>query len=106
MPRLMRAMLDLPTPFERRQLIPHLVAGDAILCRRPFLASVKSVIAARSGAPEWRRVLPPLSELPMLEEQHMLRDFDRWESALPAAYQFVRREAAPADRKVVAIRRA
>jgi hypothetical protein len=63
MPRLMRAMMDLPTAFDRREILPYLNSGDTILSRRPFIPSVKAVIAETMNDPEWRRVIPPVSEI-------------------------------------------
>src|SRR5690606_11076358 len=39
MPKLMRAMCDAPTAFDRRALLPLILAGDAVLSRRPFIPS-------------------------------------------------------------------
>ena len=55
MPRLLRALVDAPTAFDRRALLPALLRADAILSRRPFIPSAKAVIAdahgrSRSGA--------------------------------------------------------
>ena len=95
MPRLMRAMFDAPTAFDRRKLVPALLGGDSILSRKPFPASVKAVLASANGEPGWNRVLPPMSEVPMPERAWMLRDFARWESGLPEAW----RTFPPADRQ-------
>jgi 4-hydroxy-tetrahydrodipicolinate synthase len=105
MPRLMRAMFDAPTPFERRRFIPQILGGDIILSRRPFIASVKAILADATGDPAWRRVLPPMAELPILEEARMIADFRRWEASLaPEARTFYGGEP-EADPKVVALRR-
>lgn len=106
MPRLMRAMFDQPTAFDRRKLVPHIAAGDNILSRRPFIASIKAVLADATGIDAWARVLPPMSELPLRERDWMLRDFRRWESALPPAWRSLYRDGGDAEAKVVAIRRA
>lgn len=87
MPRLLRALMDLPTAFDRRQALPHLMSGDAILSRRPFIASAKAVIAETTGNPGWRRVVPPMSELPLIERQRLLDDFRRWDASLPAGWR-------------------
>jgi 4-hydroxy-tetrahydrodipicolinate synthase len=106
MPRLLRAMLDEKTAFDRRRFLPHILTGDAILSRRPFIASVKAIVAAGVGNPEWRRVLPPMAELPMVENDRLIEDFRRWEAGLPAARRSVFAHAAgDADGKVVALRR-
>lgn len=106
MPRLLRAMLDAPTAFDRRQFLPHIVSGDAILSRRPFVASVKAIVAASTSNPDWRRVLPPLAELPALEEAQLVADFRRWEEGLPAAWRSVFRAPAAEGGNIVSLRRA
>ncbi|MBL8582398.1 MAG: dihydrodipicolinate synthase family protein [Rhizobiaceae bacterium] len=85
MPRLMRAMFDARTAFDRRALVPAIVSGDAILSRRPFPASVKALLADVTGEPGWNRVIPPMMEVPMPEREWLLRDFARWEAGLPPA---------------------
>lgn len=105
MPRLLRAMFDLPSAFERRKLLPHILAGDNILSRKPFIASVKAVIADAAGDPHWRRVVPPMAGLPMLEEQRMIADFRRWEAALPASWRSFSGADATDDSNIVAWRR-
>ncbi|MDW6023656.1 dihydrodipicolinate synthase family protein [Mesorhizobium sp. BAC0120] len=87
MPRLMRAMFDAPTAFDRRKLLPALLSGDFILSRRPFAASVKAVLASVTGRAGWTRVLPPMSEVPMPEREWLLKDFMRWEAGLPSAWR-------------------
>ncbi|MER8649870.1 dihydrodipicolinate synthase family protein [Mesorhizobium sp. M0586] len=87
MPRLMRAMFDAPTAFDRRKLVPALLGGDSILSRKPFPASVKAVLASASGEPGWKRVLPPMSEIAMPERDWLLRDFFSWEQNLPPAWR-------------------
>jgi 4-hydroxy-tetrahydrodipicolinate synthase len=84
MPRLMRAIFDAPTAFDRRQLVPALLAGDTILSRSPFPAAVKALLAASTGENGWSLVLPPMAEVHMPERDWLLRDFKRWESRLPA----------------------
>ena len=105
MPRLMRAMFDLPSPFERRKLIPFMLAGDNILCRGPFIPSIKAVVADAEGDAEWRRVIPPMAELPMTEGRRMVEDFRRWDAALPAAWRSLHRDGDAADTNIVALRR-
>ena len=85
MPRLLRAMIDAPTAFDRRAWLPDLMRGDAILSRRPFIPSAKAVIADALGDPAWRRVIPPMPELPLLERQRLTADFRAWDAGLPAA---------------------
>ena len=105
MPRLMRAMFDAPTPFERRRFIPQILGGDLILSRRPFIASVKAMLADATGNPAWRRVLPPMAELPIIEEARMAADFRRWEATLAPAARSLYRDTEIPDPKIVALRR-
>ena len=105
MPRLMRGLFDARTPFERRRLVPLIVAGDNILSRRPFIASVKALIAEAEGNPAWRRVLPPMAELPLAEEQRMIADFRHWEAGLPAPLRSLYPAADAPDPKIVSLRR-
>jgi 4-hydroxy-tetrahydrodipicolinate synthase len=105
MPRLMRAMFDAPNPFERRRFIPQILGGDTIVSRRPFIASVKAILADATGNAAWRRVLPPMAELPIIEEARMVADFRRWESTLAENARSLYRGAAEPDPKIVALRR-
>ncbi len=104
MPRLMRGLVDAPTAFDRRALLPALLRGDAILSRRPFIPSAKAVIADVTDDPEWRRVIPPLPEIPLLERQRLLADFRAWDASLPPELRSLPPEPAPAN--VVDLRRA
>ena len=106
MPRLMRAMFDAPTVFDRRKLVPALLGGDAILSRKPFPASVKAVLASASGEPGWNRVLPPMSNVMMPECAWMLRDFARWESSLPEAWRTFHLGDRQGGSQVIMMRRA
>ena len=105
MPRLLRAMVDLPTAFDRRGTLPHLLSGDMILSRRPFIPSTKAVIAEVLDDSEWRRVLPPMSELPVLERQRLVEDFFDWDSSLPKDWQSLTRHELAAS-NVIGLRRA
>jgi 4-hydroxy-tetrahydrodipicolinate synthase len=105
MPRLMRAMFDAPNLFERRRFVPHILAADVILSRRPFIASIKALIADSTGNSTWRRVLPPMAELPVIEESRMIADFHRWEAALPEGARSLYADAPESDPKIVALRR-
>ena len=101
----MRAMFDAPNLFERRRYIPQILGGDTILSRRPFIASVKGILADATGDANWRRVLPPMAELPIIEEGRMVADFRRWEATLaPEARTFYRGEP-ESDPKIVSLRR-
>jgi 4-hydroxy-tetrahydrodipicolinate synthase len=105
MPRLMRAMFDAPNLFERRRHVQQILSADMVLSRRPFIASVKALVADSTGISSWRRVLPPMSELPLLEEQRMIADFQRWEATLPAASRSLYSAEAASDPKIVSLRR-
>lgn len=105
MPRLMRAMFDAPNLFERRRHIQQILGADVVLSRRPFIASVKALVADSTGDPRWRRVLPPMSELPLLEEQRMIADFRAWEWTLPQASRSLYPADTASDPKVVSLRR-
>jgi 4-hydroxy-tetrahydrodipicolinate synthase len=104
MPRLMRAMMDRDTAFERRKLVPLILSGDAILSRRPFIPSAKAVISAIENDPEWWRVLPPMTEVPLLERQRIITDFLRWDANLPPGLGSIAPQAE--QNNVVGIRRA
>lgn len=104
MPRLLRAMFDAGNAFERRKFIPQILSGDNILSRRPFIASTKAVLADAFDEGGWRRVLPPMAELPALEEQRMVADFRRWEAGLPAAWRSFFDDAVTSDPKIVPLR--
>ena len=106
MPVLLRTMISWPTEFERREILPHLLAADSVLSRGPFPVSAKAVIAEVSGEPGWRRVVPPLAEFPMIERQRLVADFRCWEAKLPATLQSFPTVRGNADPKVVAIRSA
>ncbi|MET2832135.1 dihydrodipicolinate synthase family protein [Mesorhizobium shangrilense] len=106
MPRLMRAMLDAPTAFDRRKLVPLLLSGDAILSRQPFPASVKAVLASASGDAGWNRVLPPMSEIAMPDRNWLLQDFFRWERNLPHEWQTFQASVPEVESQAIKIRRA
>lgn len=105
MPRLLRQMVDAPTAFDRRAMLPDLLRADAILSRRPFVAMAKATIADRLDDPEWRRVIPPLPEVPLLERQLLAADFRAWDAGLPPAQQSLSPRHAPVD-NIVDLRRA
>lgn len=105
MPRLMRALVDLPTAFDRRAVVPHLLRGDAVLSRRPFIPSAKAVIAEMLDDPQWRRVIPPMPDIPMIERQRIVADFAAWDSSLPAGWRSMPPRAAAGD-NVIDLRRA
>ena len=86
-PRLMRRMLDAPSLPDGRRLVPLLRTVDAILSRGPFIAAVKAVVAATTGEPAWRTLVPPAAPLPLLDEARLLEDFGRFEDALPPDLQ-------------------
>ncbi len=105
MPRLMRAMFDAPNLFERRRFIPQIMGADVVLSRRPFIASVKALVADTTGNSTWRRVLPPMMELPIIEETRMIADFRAWEATLPLSSRSLYRDEPETDAKIVALRR-
>jgi 4-hydroxy-tetrahydrodipicolinate synthase len=105
MPRLIRAMVDMPTAFDRRATLPHLLSGDMVLSRRPFIPSTKAIVAEILDDVEWRRVLPPMSELPALERQRMVEDFYDWDARLPKNWQSLTRHE-PVASNVIGLRRA
>jgi 4-hydroxy-tetrahydrodipicolinate synthase len=105
MPRLLRAMMDLPTGFDRRKLLPYLLSGDAILSRHSFVASVKAVLGDTWSDPAWRRVVPPVAELPMIERQRLVQDFRRWDAGLPEDWRSLAHKAALPN-NVIDLRRA
>lgn len=104
MPRLMRAMCDAPTAFDRRALLPLINSGDAILSRRPFIPSAKSVVADWLGEADWRRVVPPMAEVPVLERQRLVADFRAWDAGLPVGLGSIAPPAVASN--VVGLRRA
>jgi 4-hydroxy-tetrahydrodipicolinate synthase len=106
MPRLLRGLMDLPTAFDRRLLVPTILSGDTILSRATFHASIKAVLAEANGAAAWRRVLPPQVDPPLAERNRLVSDFLDWDARLPGGLSTFRGSAEPVDTKVVAIRRA
>lgn len=107
MPRLLRGLLDAPTAFDRRRLVPLIASADAILSRQSFGAAVKTVLAHVTGEAAWARMLPPLDALHEPEKGWMLRDFERWERSLPAPMRSLAIDDAVAGgRNVLSLRRA
>lgn len=105
MPRLLRSMIDQPTGFDRRALLPHILRGDAILSRSQFIPSAKSVVAEWLNDAQWRRVIPPLPEIPAIERQRMTADFLAWDATLPEGLSSLARPIAHTT-NVVGFRRA
>jgi 4-hydroxy-tetrahydrodipicolinate synthase len=105
MPRLMRGMCDGLTAFDRRALLPLILAGDAILSRRPFIPSAKAVVADWLGDAEWRRTIPPLPEFPALERDMLIADFRQWDAGLPAEWRGIAKPVETPS-NVVGLRRA
>lgn len=91
MPRLMRAMMDLPTRYDKRKLVPLLQAGETILERSPFIASAKAVLAAWHDDQTWGRMVPPLVPPPLMTRQRLVRDFLTWDAALPEDWRSLTR---------------
>lgn len=104
MPRLMRAMCDAPTAFDRRAILPLLFSGDAVLSRRPFIPSAKSVVADWLDDAGWRRVVPPMAEIAVVERQRIVADFRAWDAALPNGWSSI--APPPAASNVIDLRRA
>lgn len=105
MPRLMRAMFDAGNAFDRRKFLPAILGGDTILSRRPFIASVKTILADALGDPAWRRVVPPMAELPMPDAQRMIADYRLWEAGLAHDCRSLYRAEPTPDSKVVPLLR-
>lgn len=76
-PRLLRRIADSPSPEERRRLVSAVQAVDDLLCRAPFIPSLKAVIAESLGRPDWRRVVPPMMELPETAARQLADDYRR-----------------------------
>ena len=84
-PGLLRLMSDGWTLPDRRRYLPMVQAVDNILSRGPFIPALKAVIADQTGEPAWRRVVPPLAELPLADEQRLLADFRQLATVFPRA---------------------
>lgn len=74
-PGVLRLMSDGRTLPDRRRYLPLVEAADSLFSRTPFIPALKAVIADQAGEPAWRRVVPPLAELPLADEQRLLADF-------------------------------
>jgi len=96
-------MIDEPTAFDRRALVPLVQSGDAIVSRRPFIPSIKAVVAASQGYPGWLRVIPPMADLPLQERNRISADFLAWDVKLPAG---MRSHAVAPSANVLDLRRA
>jgi len=105
MPRLIRAVLDAPTAYDGRRLIPFLTSGDLILSRQPFAASVKAILSAAKQSADWQRMVPPLHALPQPERDWMIRDFSMWEATLPPNLRSLGLGAQADENKVAPLRR-
>ncbi|MFI0847814.1 dihydrodipicolinate synthase family protein [Mesorhizobium sp. IMUNJ 23232] len=106
MPRLMRAMFEAPTAFDRRKLVPLITSGDLVLSRQSFAASIKAVLAHASGQAGWNRMIPPINALPHPERRWMLEDFFRWDASLPSPMRTFASSGADEVQKVTPLRRA
>lgn len=84
-PGLLRQMIDAATPEERSRHLPMVQAVDGALSRGPFLPALKAVIADQTGEVAWRRVVPPMAELPLADEQRLLADVRKLAATLPTA---------------------
>jgi 4-hydroxy-tetrahydrodipicolinate synthase len=84
-PGLLRLMSDGWTLPDRRRYLPMVQAVDNILSRGPFIPALKAIIADATNEPAWRRVVPPMAELALADEQRLLADFRRIAATLPRA---------------------
>lgn len=84
-PGLLRLMIDGRTMADRRHYLPMVQAVDDILARGPFIPGLKAVIADQTGEPAWRRVVPPMVELALADEQRLLGDFRLLAAMFPRA---------------------
>jgi 4-hydroxy-tetrahydrodipicolinate synthase len=100
----MRAMMDCRTEFDRRKLVPLIRSGDAILSRQPFIAAAKAVLAGVFEDGEWRRVLPPMAEIPLIEQKRLVADFIDWDAHLPPDYRSFAAPESASSKKVVSLR--
>ena len=62
LPQAMRRYLD-ATEDEAERWRALIAAVDAAILATPFLPACKAAIALATGAPDWRRVMPPLASL-------------------------------------------
>ena len=98
-PQLLRLMTDGWTLPDRRCYVPMVQAVDNILSRGPFVPALKAVIADQTNEPAWRRVVPPMAELPLADEQRLLGDFRKLAATLPRSPMAA--APAPANRPTV-----
>jgi 4-hydroxy-tetrahydrodipicolinate synthase len=82
-PGLLRLMSDGRTLADRRRYLPMVQAVDDILSRGPFIPALKAVIADETNEPAWRRVVPPLAELSLVDERRLVADFRALAATLP-----------------------
>jgi len=92
-PGLLRQMIDVATPDERRGFIPALQAVDDVLSRGPFIPALKAVIADQTGEPAWRRVAPPMAEPAPADEERLLADFRALAARSPSTSKRLAAEA-------------
>jgi 4-hydroxy-tetrahydrodipicolinate synthase len=84
-PGLLRLISDGWTLPDRERYLPMVQAVDNILSRGPFIPALKAVIADHTDEPTWRRVVPPMAELPLADEQRLVADFRQLASTFPHA---------------------
>lgn len=106
MPRLLKALFEAPTAFDRRKLVPLITSGDLILSRQSFGASIKSVLADLTGQPAWARMLPPLADIRDPERGWLQRDFRAWNMSLSADTRSFVESDQTADGNIFPLRRA
>lgn len=82
-PTLLRRLADSPDAGEQRRMVLLVQAVDNLLCRAPFIPSLKAAIADSLGRPEWRRTVPPLLALAETEANRLADDYRRLMATLP-----------------------
>ncbi len=82
-PRLLRQMIDGWTLPDHRRHLSMVHAVDNTLSRGPFIPALKAVIAEQTSEPAWRRVVPPMAELALADEQRLRADFRQLAATLP-----------------------
>ncbi|MBW7862043.1 MAG: dihydrodipicolinate synthase family protein [Rhodocyclaceae bacterium] len=99
MPQLMRAMMDLPTYYDKHELIASLMTADTILSRSAFIASAKAVLAGLHDDPAWGRVVPPMCPPTAFTRPRLVQDFMRWDASLPTGWRSMDYDPAIQQRK-------
>ena len=79
-------------------------ACNKLMLVREQNPSAKAVVADWLGDAEWRRVIPPMPDIAMIERQHIVADFRAWDAGLPEPWRSL--AAAPPAGNVVDLKRA